>query len=104
MYIAMNRFTIHKGSEEAFEQVWRERETYLEDVPGFFEFQLLRCDSKDEEDVTLYASHAVWKSREDFVAWTHSESFRQAHKHSGKRRHLFSAPPNFEGFSVVINQ
>ena len=29
MYIAMNRFKVAKGSEEAFEKHWLSRESYL---------------------------------------------------------------------------
>jgi heme-degrading monooxygenase HmoA len=35
MYIAMNRFNIVPGKEADFEQICRERETYLKGVPGF---------------------------------------------------------------------
>ena len=35
MFIAMNRFRVVKGSEEAFENVWLSRDSYLHTVPGF---------------------------------------------------------------------
>ena len=38
MFIAMNRFRIGKGYEEGFEKVWRERDSYLSEVPGFRSF------------------------------------------------------------------
>jgi heme-degrading monooxygenase HmoA len=38
MFIAMNRFRVKRGSEEAFEQVWLSRDTQLTKVPGFVEF------------------------------------------------------------------
>ena len=37
MFIAMNRFRVKRGSEEAFEQVWLSRDTQLTKVPGFVE-------------------------------------------------------------------
>ena len=37
MFIAMNRFRVKKGSEEAFEKVWLSRDTQLAKVPGFVE-------------------------------------------------------------------
>ena len=40
MFIAMNRFRVKKGSEEAFEEVWLSRDTQLTKVPGFVEFHL----------------------------------------------------------------
>jgi heme-degrading monooxygenase HmoA len=35
MFIAMNRFRVRTGSEDAFEEVWLKRDTHLEKVPGF---------------------------------------------------------------------
>ena len=58
MFIAMNRFRVTKGSEEAFEKVWLSRDTHLDRVPGFVEFHLLK--GPEAEDHTLYASHTVW--------------------------------------------
>jgi heme-degrading monooxygenase HmoA len=57
MFIAMNRFKVHKGSERDFEQVWLTRQTHLEQVPGFMVFHLLKGPEKD--DHVLYASHSV---------------------------------------------
>ena len=59
MFIAMNRFRINKGSEAEFERIWARRDSHLEGVPGFEEFNLLRGPEAD--DHTLYASHSVWK-------------------------------------------
>lgn len=100
MFIAMNRFKIVPGCEDEFETVWRTRESHLADVPGFVEFQLLRGPSGD--DHTLYASHALWETREAFEAWTRSEAFRKAHAGAGERRHIYLGPPQFEGFEVVM--
>ena len=47
-YIAMNRFKIVLGKENEFEEVWRTRETYLDEVEGFKEFHLLKGESNDE--------------------------------------------------------
>ena len=38
MFIAMNRFQIKIGKEGDFEEVWRSRDTHLENVPGFLNF------------------------------------------------------------------
>jgi heme-degrading monooxygenase HmoA len=77
MYIAMNRFRVKKGSEDAFEQVWLNREIHLDRVPGFVEFHLLK--GPEHEDYTLFSSHTVWQSRAAFEAWTKSEAFCAAH-------------------------
>jgi heme-degrading monooxygenase HmoA len=68
MFIAMNRFRVKRGAEDAFEKVWLSRDSYLERVPGFVEFHLLK--GPEAEDHTLYASHTVWQSKAAFEAWT----------------------------------
>jgi len=99
MFIAMNRFKVRLGEEERFETVWRNRQTRLEEVPGFIEFHLLRGPTHD--DHTPFASHTVWASREAFVDWTRSEAFRAAHRGAGEHADLYLGPPVFEGFDVV---
>ena len=100
MYIAMNRFKIVLGKEKAFEAVWKNRETHLEDVPGFIKFNLVRGEMK--ENHTLYASHSIWNCKDDFINWTKSEAFRLAHKSAGQHQNLYLGHPNFEGFEKVI--
>jgi heme-degrading monooxygenase HmoA len=99
MYIAMNRFKIVPGEEDAFQKVWEERDSRLEEVPGFVEFRLLK--GPKEEDHTLFASHTIWKDHAAFEAWTKSEAFRRAHEGAGDRRKLYLGHPQFEGFEVV---
>ena len=100
MFIAMNRFLIKSGKEELFEEIWKSRETHLEETLGFIKFNLLKSISK--EGSTLYASHTKWKSKSHFENWTKSEAFRLAHKDAGKHRDLYIGPPNFEGFEKVL--
>jgi heme-degrading monooxygenase HmoA len=83
MYIAMNRFKVQNGSETAFEDVWKNRDSSLSEMKGFREFHLLHGPVNETEGYTLFASHTVWASHEDFVAWTKSENFRAAHRNTG---------------------
>ncbi len=100
MFIAMNRFRIAPGHEEAFTRIWRDRDSYLQEVPGFVEFHLLRGPSDDT--CTLFSSHAVWDSREAFESWTRSEAFRKAHASAGGSREMYLGPPQLELFDVVL--
>ena len=100
MFIAMNRFKIARGMENDFIAVWRNRESYLDGVPGFKEFHLLRGPSHDE--FTLFASHSIWDSRDAFEAWTRSDAFRKAHANAGSNKPLYLGHPEFEGFESVI--
>ncbi len=104
MFIAMNRFQVLKGQEEAFEKVWLTRESYLDRMPGFVEFHLLK--GPEAEDHTLYASHTVWQSRSAFEAWTRSDEFRAAHARAGNERTgpMYLGHPKFEGFDVKMTQ
>jgi heme-degrading monooxygenase HmoA len=100
MFIAMNRFRVKKGSEHLFEEVWLGRDTYLDRVPGFLEFHLLK--GPEAEDYTLYSSHSVWQSKRAFEAWTKSEEFRAAHARAGNETTgpLYLEHPKFEGLEV----
>ena len=101
MYIAMNRFKIKLGSEQDFIDIWKNRDSYLDSVPGFKEFNLLQGPSNDE--FTLFASHSIWDSRQAFIGWTESEQFRKAHAGAGgKSKDIYLGPPQFEGFESVV--
>lgn len=100
MYVAMNRFRIGEGREEEFEKTWRERDSYLDEVPGFQAFRLLRGPTED--GCTLYVSHSQWESREAFEAWTRSESFRKAHANARSPQGVVLGHPQFEGFEQVL--
>ncbi len=99
MYIAMNRFKVAPGSEEAFEAMWVNRDSHLNTVPGFVEFHLLRGPKK--EDHMLYSSHTVWTDHAAFEGWTRSEAFRAAHANTGNSKVSYLGHPEFEGFAVV---
>ncbi len=100
MYIAMNRFQIAIGRERDFENLWRQRESSLDEVEGFLEFHLLRGPT--DENATLFASHTVWNSRGAFEAWTNSEAFRKAHAQARAPEGTYLGHPVFEGFEVVF--
>jgi heme-degrading monooxygenase HmoA len=100
MFIAMNRFRIALGREAVFEELWRTRDSQLDQVPGFVEFRLLKGPA--DEEATLYASHTIWKSRKDFDAWTQSDNFRKAHANARAPEGTYLGHPNFEGFEVVL--
>ena len=100
MYIAMNHFRVAPGKSSEFEERWRTRKSYLDEVPGFVSFHLVR--GKDDDDGShAYASHTVWESRQSFVDWTHSEAFRAAHGSRSSAGDLLLQHPVFRGWSAV---
>jgi len=100
MFIAMNRFRIAPGFEAGFEELWRSRDSYLDDVSGFREFHLLKGPA--DEECSLYASHTVWEDKASFTAWTESDAFKKAHGQARAPEGTYLGHPNFEGFDVVL--
>lgn len=101
MFVVMNRFTIHPDHWQAFEARFRERAGLIDGETGFMRNLVLRPVSVGE------GQHIVmtfWRSREDFEAWTHSESFRQAHVRAGQTpKEWFLAPTRLETFETVCD-
>lgn len=103
MYIAMNRFKVKKDRTEDFESMWKNRDSYLHELPGFQTFNLLK--GPEHDDYILYSSHTVWDSHDDFVGWTKSEAFRKAHANAGHSSEPATiGPPQFEGFESVLSE
>ena len=98
-YIAMNNFQVATDQAEQFEVRWQRRRSYLQGVPGFQHFQLLRGDVHDGQ--VHYVSHSTWASKAAFDAWTESESFVQAHRGEPLPRGMVLGPPRLECFEVV---
>jgi heme-degrading monooxygenase HmoA len=101
MFIAMNRFQVNAGREADFEARWRERDSYLNEVPGFVHFALLKGGS--DGATTEYASHTTWRSRADFDAWTQSDHFRQAHA-QGSVQGLLAGHPVVSLYESVLEE
>jgi len=99
IFIAMNRFLVPKENGAAFEELWINRDSHLNEMAGFVEFHLLRGPEKDGN--ILYSSHTVWATKADFEAWTKSDAFRAAHARAGGVRKLYDGHPQFEGFEAV---
>jgi heme-degrading monooxygenase HmoA len=103
MFIAMNRFQVNPGQEDTFEEMWRSRETYLQEVPGFLAFSLLRNAPMGETQTTEYISHSTWAARADFEAWTQSEAFGRGHA-QGSVQGVLAGPPAVSLYDTVLHQ
>lgn len=97
MFIAMNRFRVAPGRGDDFERIWRERDTYLDGVPGFMRFALLRGEDGE------YVSHSMWASREAFDRWTNSDSFRKSHAQSSLSG-ILAGPPAIGLYDAILEQ
>jgi antibiotic biosynthesis monooxygenase len=100
MFIAMNRFRIASGREQDFESIWRNRQSYLEEVLGFIEFHLLRGPS--ENRAVLYASHWYGKAgRRSKTGPTPNRFERRTARPELPREHT-SGRHSSTGFDVVL--
>jgi len=97
LFIAMNHFAVEPTRAAEFEALWRERETYLAEVPGFVDFALLRGDEPGR-----YASHTRWESRAAFETWTRSEAFRKAHGQARMPSGLLLGHPKLATWEAVL--
>ena len=96
-FIAMNHFAVDPARGGQFEEMWRKRERYLGDVPGFVRFALLRGDEPGS-----YASYTTWENRAAFEAWTQSEAFRKAHGQSRMSKGLIQGPPRLKLYEAIL--
>ena len=101
-YIAMNRFRIANIHKKDFIEIWQNRESYLEDVPGFKEFKLLEGSSQNNE--TIFISHSLWESQAAFDGWRTSEHFKKAHAQARAPKGTYLSHPQFEGFEVILTE
>jgi heme-degrading monooxygenase HmoA len=100
MFLAMNRFKIALGKEQEFIAIWKNRDTFLQEVPGFKSFNLMSGPIAD--DYALFVSHSLWESRQAFEDWTRSEAFRKAHANAGTSKGVYLGPPQLELFEAVV--
>ncbi|MGE0598624.1 MAG: antibiotic biosynthesis monooxygenase [Dehalococcoidia bacterium] len=98
MFVAMNQFTINEGRGADFEEQWRTRESYLKGFDGFVHFALLKGDEPGD-----YVSHTIWRSREDFLAWTQSDAFRKAHS-ARSAEGVIAGHPRARFYEAVITE
>ena len=98
MFVAMNNFKVASGKEDVFEETWRSRKSYLDGVPGFVRFALLKGEAEGE-----YISHSTWESRDAFIAWTQSEAFVAGHR-QGSLMGVLEGPPHVKLYDAIIEQ
>ena len=96
MYVAMNNFKVAADRTADFERIWRERESYLQEVPGFVQFALLKADAEGE-----YISHSTWQDHDAFIAWTQSEAFAAGHR-QGSLMGVLEGPPQLSTYEALI--
>lgn len=98
MIIVCNRIPVHPDYAAAFEEAFAKRAGLVDGMDGFISYQLLRPTAED----TPYIVMTHWESREQFVAWTESDAFKQGHAQSGTLpREAFLGHPQLEIHEVI---
>jgi len=98
MIVVANRITVAPGSEAAFEERFRQRQSKLRQVRGFVRNELLRPINGD-----CYIVMTHWVGRGAFEAWKESEAFKQAHANPPPSG-MFAAPSVLEIHEVVLSE
>ncbi len=99
IFVAMNQFQVNPERGAEFEDLWRKRESFLHEVPGFVRFALLKADEPG-----TYVSHTTWASRDAFLAWTKSDAFRKGHAQARTPEGVLSGHPKLLTFEAVLEQ
>ena len=102
MYIAMNRFKISNDHINDFVNIWKTRNSLLDQVKGFMDFKLL--EGPQDDTSTLFVSHSIWESQAAFKSWTESDNFKSSHRGAKAPAGTYLEHPKFEGFKVTLDK
>ena len=99
MYMVMNRIPVNKDYWGDFEQRFIKRQKLVDQSPGFIRNLVLR---PDDESSDYHIIMTLWQSRQAFIDWTESESFRQAHEQARETpREMYAGRNVLEMYEVV---
>ncbi len=113
MIVVTNRIPVAAGHEIDFEDRFRNRAHLVDQSPGFIRNEVhrpkpMKLDhstgtwSKDEEGEGYYEVKTWWRTFDDFVAWTKSESFAEAHRNRPPKE-MFRGPNKLEIHEVFLS-
>lgn len=112
MIVVTNRIPVAPGWEEKFEDRFSKRRHLVDKSPGFLRNEVhrpkpMRFDHENgwvdaPEKDAYYEVKTWWESFEDFVAWTKSESFREAHSNRPPKE-MFAGPNVLEVHEVFLS-
>ena len=102
MVVVTNRIPVAEGHEDQFEDRFAKRIGLIDGSPGFVRNEVhrprpMKMDKQSGQWVEnteaqgYYEIKTWWKTFEDFVAWTKSDSFAQAHS-SRPPKEMFAGP------------
>ena len=113
MIVVTNRIPVAAGHEIDFEERFRKRAHLIDRSPGFIRNEVhrprpMRFDResgewRDDPDVQgYYEVKTWWRSMDDFVAWTRSEAFAEAHANRPPKE-MFRGPSKLDVHEVFLS-
>lgn len=113
MIVVTNRIPVAKGHEIDFEDRFRNRVHLVDQAPGFIRNEVhrprpFRFDHEtgefveDAESEGCYEVKTWWRSIDDFVAWTRSDAFAEAHANRPPKE-MFRGPSELDVHDVFLS-
>jgi heme-degrading monooxygenase HmoA len=112
MIVVTNRIPVAQGHEIDFEDRFKRRVHLVDKSPGFVRNEVhrprpMRFDHEkgwvaDEGAQGYYEVKTWWRSLEDFVAWTRSPAFAEAHSNRPPKE-MFAGPNVLEIHEVFTS-
>lgn len=113
MIVVTNRMSVAEGHTIDFEDRFRNRVHLVDQSPGFIRNEVhrprpMRFDHEsgqwldDPETEGFYEVKTWWRSMEDFVAWTRSDFFREAHANRAPKE-MFRGPAKITVHEVFLS-
>jgi heme-degrading monooxygenase HmoA len=93
-WIAVNRISVDTPADaDQIVEAFRHRTGKVDLQPGFLQFEVWREEASREVLILTR-----WRAKSDFVAWTESPAFREAHQ----RAHSAPGTPGGTVYEVVL--
>lgn len=113
MIVVTNRLAVAVGHEIDFEDRFRKRAHLVDQSPGFVRNEVHRPRpmalnhqtgewSEDPSKEVFYEVKTWWRSFEDFVGWTKSPSFAEAHSNRPPKE-MFRGPGEITVHEVFLS-
>ena len=111
MIVVTNRIPVNVGHQIDFEDRFKRRVHLVDQAPGFVRNEVHRPRPmkfekgnwvEDSEKQGYYEVKTWWRSMEDFVAWTKSPAFGEAHRDRPPKE-MFAGPNVLEVHEVFLS-
>jgi heme oxygenase (mycobilin-producing) len=106
-FVVMNNIPVTDEGRPLIEYRFKNRAGLIEKEPGFIAIRVLRPIKSD-----TYVILTVWEKESDFIKWTNSKSFHQAHSKQEEAKqqtstspvNIFSSAPYVKKYTLVSEE